>query len=105
MPRLLRAAETRRNHPPGGPGRRGRSAAWPVPDGARPAGVEHFTSEASTFRAWRKSSYSGGSNGSCLEVSDGHAFGVPVRDAKDPEGSVLVFGVAAWSSFVNALRR
>ena len=67
--------------------------------------VEHLIADASTVPAWRKSSYSGGNNGECLEVSDGHAFGVPVRDSKDPHGPALVFGAGAWSSFVNALRR
>ncbi|WP_344567849.1 DUF397 domain-containing protein [Streptomyces axinellae] len=66
--------------------------------------VEHFIPDASALRVWRKSSYSGGNNGECLEVSDGHAIGVPVRDSKDPHGPALVFGVAAWASFVNALR-
>lgn len=65
---------------------------------------EYSIREAAELGGWRKSSYSGGSNGSCLEVSDAHAFGVPVRDSKDPHGPALVFGAAAWSSFVNALR-
>lgn len=55
---------------------------------------------------WVKSSYSNGDGGSCVEwapayVSTGR---VPVRDSKDPHGPVLVFPVAAWSSFVSAVK-
>ncbi|WAL72488.1 DUF397 domain-containing protein [Kitasatospora sp. YST-16] len=51
-------------------------------------------------RQWRKSSYSGGSGGSCVEVDDanyGH-----VRDSKDPYGPHLEFAPAAWAAFVTA---
>ncbi|MFD7314605.1 MULTISPECIES: DUF397 domain-containing protein [unclassified Streptomyces] len=51
---------------------------------------------------WRKSSYSGGSNGDCLEVADGYPD-VPVRDSKSPHGPVLVFPAAGWSVFVAAV--
>ncbi|MCX5311584.1 DUF397 domain-containing protein [Streptomyces sp. NBC_00154] len=54
---------------------------------------------------WRKSSYSGGSGGDCLEVADGHPGVVPVRDSKAPDGPALVFRTAAWSSFVTDLKR
>ncbi|MFE9889438.1 DUF397 domain-containing protein [Streptomyces scopuliridis] len=52
---------------------------------------------------WRKSSYSGGSNGECLEVADGYAD-VPVRDSKNPHGPALFFPAAGWSAFVAAVR-
>ncbi|MFD7286203.1 DUF397 domain-containing protein [Streptomyces sp. NPDC059863] len=52
---------------------------------------------------WRKSSYSGGSQGECLEVADGYAD-VPVRDSKNPHGPALVFPAAGWSAFVAAVR-
>ncbi|MFD3920344.1 DUF397 domain-containing protein [Streptomyces sp. NPDC058595] len=55
------------------------------------------------FTGWRKSSYSGGSNGDCLEVADGHSV-VPVRDSKLTHGPALVFPTAGWSSFVAAVR-
>ncbi|MGW6770589.1 DUF397 domain-containing protein [Streptomyces sp. NPDC055037] len=51
---------------------------------------------------WRKSSYSGGSNGDCLEVADGYAD-VPVRDSKNPHGPVLVFPAVGWAVFVAAV--
>ncbi|WP_329119782.1 DUF397 domain-containing protein [Streptomyces sp. NBC_01465] len=53
--------------------------------------------------AWRKSSYST-NGGDCLEVGSGIARAVPVRDSKDPHGPALVFGRAAWSSFVTAVQ-
>lgn len=55
------------------------------------------------FTGWRKSSYSGGGNGECLEVADGHPV-VPVRDSKRPQGPALVFPAAGWSAFVSAVR-
>ncbi|MFD3485089.1 DUF397 domain-containing protein [Streptomyces sp. NPDC058665] len=55
------------------------------------------------FTSWRKSSYSGGGNGDCLEVADGHPV-VPVRDSKFPQGPALVFPIPGWSSFVSAVK-
>ncbi|MFE2036320.1 DUF397 domain-containing protein [Streptomyces scopuliridis] len=52
---------------------------------------------------WRKSSYSGGSQGECLEVADGYAE-IPVRDSKNPHGPALFFPTAGWSAFVAAVR-
>lgn len=53
--------------------------------------------------AWRKSSYSDGGDNNCVEVADGCPGLVPVRDSKVPDGPVLVFGPASWSSFVTGL--
>ncbi|MEV7975966.1 DUF397 domain-containing protein [Streptomyces sp. NPDC086519] len=54
---------------------------------------------------WRKSSYSGGSGGDCLEVSDAHPALIPVRDSKTaPRGPKLVFRPEAWSAFVENLK-
>ncbi|MEV6652347.1 DUF397 domain-containing protein [Streptomyces sp. NPDC051219] len=52
---------------------------------------------------WRKSSYSNGTGGECVEA----AFlpGVAaVRDSKRPDGPRLSFGGVAWAGFVGALR-
>ncbi|MFE2068492.1 DUF397 domain-containing protein [Streptomyces sp. NPDC059467] len=55
---------------------------------------------------WRKSTYSGGSGGDCLEVAVGHPALVPVRDSKTaPLGPTLVFRSAAWSAFVESVRK
>lgn len=56
--------------------------------------------DASALSGWRKSSYSGGDNGSCIEVLDGFEGGVPVRDSKVPAGPALVVSETAWTAFV-----
>ncbi|MEW2518440.1 DUF397 domain-containing protein [Actinacidiphila alni] len=62
--------------------------------------TRHHLPDASVLATWRKSTYSGGDNGSCIEVADGHTSVVPVRDSKDPQGPALVFTADAWSAFV-----
>lgn len=59
---------------------------------------------ASCGTTWRKSSYSGGSGGDCLEVAVGHSTAIPVRDSKNPHGPKLVFRAAAWAAFVTNLK-
>ncbi|MFI2260738.1 DUF397 domain-containing protein [Streptomyces tubercidicus] len=54
--------------------------------------------------AWRKSSYSNGDGGDCVEVADDLPGIVPVRDSKDPHGPAVVFPAAAWSTFVTAVK-
>lgn len=61
--------------------------------------TEHIP-QASTLTGWRKSSYSGADQGSCVEVADGFIGVVPVRDSKDPHGPALVFSPDAWQAFV-----
>jgi hypothetical protein len=52
---------------------------------------------------WRKSTYSSGDGGQCLETaSDGGA--VMVRDTVDRDGVVLMVSPKAWQSFVDRLR-
>lgn len=53
---------------------------------------------------WRKSTYSDGNGGSCVEVADGVAGIVPVRDSKVSDGPVLLVGAGAWAEFVGAVR-
>ncbi|SHL07435.1 DUF397 domain-containing protein [Streptomyces yunnanensis] len=67
------------------------------------ASTDHSLSDASVLTGWFKSSYSGPSNGDCLEVARGHAT-VPVRDSKRPTGPALIFPAASWSAFVTAVR-
>ncbi|WP_018833060.1 DUF397 domain-containing protein [Salinispora tropica] len=52
---------------------------------------------------WRKSSRSSANGSDCVEVA-GLDDGLAVRDSKDPAGPTLVFGSAAWASFVTGLR-
>jgi hypothetical protein len=54
--------------------------------------------------AWRKSTYSNGDGGSCVEVADGAPDFVPVRDSKITDGPVLVFRGADWASFIKGVK-
>ncbi|KUL28952.1 hypothetical protein ADL12_27990 [Streptomyces regalis] len=66
---------------------------------------EYLIPDASVLTGWRKSSYSGGSGGSCLEVNDAaRPTHVPVRDSKNPTGPAIVFSAAAWAAFVTSPR-
>jgi hypothetical protein len=53
---------------------------------------------------WRKSTYSNGDGGDCVEVCDAHTAVVPVRDSKVPHGPVLTITAPAWTSFVTSLK-
>ncbi|MGW2414845.1 DUF397 domain-containing protein [Streptomyces tubercidicus] len=53
---------------------------------------------------WRKSSYTNGSGGDCVEVADNLPGIIPVRDSKAPGGPAIIFPTAAWSSFVTAVK-
>jgi hypothetical protein len=52
---------------------------------------------------WRKSGYSNGSGGNCVEV-DASRGDIRVRDSKDPQGPVMVFTAAAWGAFLAEVR-
>jgi hypothetical protein len=54
-------------------------------------------------RIWCKSTYSM-ANGHCVEVAHLPGSAVGVRDSKDADGPVLVFGPDAWSTFLNGIR-
>lgn len=52
---------------------------------------------------WRKSSYSNGSGGECVEVATvEHA--VLVRDSKRPSGCLLTVQPRTWSGFLASLQ-
>ncbi|MBL7499246.1 DUF397 domain-containing protein [Frankia sp. CNm7] len=53
---------------------------------------------------WRKSSYSGGTGGNCVEVAPLPDGGRAVRDSKNPAGPVLYFTPAEWSAFLAGVR-
>ncbi|MER5210154.1 DUF397 domain-containing protein [Streptomyces sp. NPDC002838] len=55
---------------------------------------------------WRKSSYSNGTGGDCVEVAPNLPTTVPVRDSKQAgEGPVLLFGASTWTTFLASVRR
>jgi hypothetical protein len=54
-------------------------------------------------KAWRKSTYSGGNGGGCVEAA--HAPGmVLVRDTTNRSGGTLAFTAAAWQAFTGSLK-
>ena len=52
---------------------------------------------------WRKSSYSGGNGGSCVETASDGAI-VLVRDTTDRDGFTLSIPADAWAEFTDSLR-
>jgi hypothetical protein len=62
------------------------------------------STRALSTAVWRKSSYSNGDGGACVEVADGYDRVLPVRDSKAPDGPAVTFSAGAWSSFVCALK-
>jgi hypothetical protein len=53
---------------------------------------------------WRKSSYSSGNGGNCVEVASNLPGAVAVRDSKDPDGPKLAVSKRAWSAFVQGIK-
>ncbi|GAA3357108.1 hypothetical protein GCM10017744_026420 [Streptomyces antimycoticus] len=54
--------------------------------------------------AWRKSSYSNGDGGECVEVADNLPGLVPVRDSKNPDGPAILFPAGSWGAFIASLK-
>jgi hypothetical protein len=52
---------------------------------------------------WRKSSYSSGNGGNCIETASGSG-NVMVRDTTNRDGGTLAFGAGVWAVFTGALR-
>jgi hypothetical protein len=57
-----------------------------------------------TQAIWRKSSYSGGSGGQCVEVAANLPGIVAVRDSKNPDGPALVVAPAAFAALLDGIR-
>jgi Domain of unknown function (DUF397) len=72
------------------------------------SGREQFTDL--TGAGWRKSSFSSGNGGACVEVAivPGAAAGggslVALRDSKNPAGPALVFTADEWRAFLRGVR-
>jgi hypothetical protein len=58
-----------------------------------------------THATWRKSSFSGGNGGTCVEIAvipgskEGSDHVIALRDSKKPEGPVLIFTPDEWAAF------
>lgn len=57
-----------------------------------------------TRAEWRKSSYSSGNGGQCVEVARNLPGVVGVRDSKDRRGPVLIFTPDEWRLFTVGVR-
>ena len=55
------------------------------------------------MEGWRKSSYSDGNGGNCVETVSGNRV-ILVRDTADRGGETLEFSAEAWQAFVASLR-
>jgi hypothetical protein len=54
---------------------------------------------------WRKSSYSGGNGGGCVEVACNLPGIVAVRDSKNVPGPELTVSGQVWSQLVQGIKR
>jgi hypothetical protein len=54
---------------------------------------------------WRKSSYSGGNGGGCVEVAGNLPGVVGVRDSKDRGGPRLAVSDRTWSRFMDGIKQ
>lgn len=52
---------------------------------------------------WRKSTYSDGNGGECVELASDNGV-VVVRDTKDRDGEKLAFTAYAWEAFTASLK-
>jgi hypothetical protein len=57
-----------------------------------------------TNAEWRKSSFSGGNGGGCVEVARNLPGAVAVRDSKDPRGPALIITPDEWRAFLDGVR-
>jgi hypothetical protein len=57
-----------------------------------------------TGAVWRKSSFSSGNGGACVEVAANLPGVVAVRDSKDSAGPALVLAPETWRVFIAAAR-
>ena len=53
---------------------------------------------------WRKSSYSDGNGGQCVEAASGDGV-VLVRDTTNRDGGTLAFTADAWRAFMTDVKR
>ncbi len=53
---------------------------------------------------WRKSSWSSGDGGTCVEVASNLPGVVAVRDSKNPDGPALVFTPTQWHAFLRGMK-
>jgi hypothetical protein len=52
---------------------------------------------------WRKSTYSDGNGGSCVETANSDGM-VLVRDTTNRDGGTLAFTASAWQAFADSMK-
>jgi hypothetical protein len=57
-----------------------------------------------TGATWRKSTYSNGSGGNCVEIAELAGGGRALRDSKNPGGPKLIFTPGEWRAFTEGIR-
>lgn len=57
-----------------------------------------------TRAVWRKSTFSNGSGGDCVEVAANLDGIVAVRDSKNPHGPALIFTPGEWRTFAAGVK-
>ncbi|MFJ8477857.1 DUF397 domain-containing protein [Kitasatospora sp. NPDC094011] len=65
--------------------------------------MTHFPVASAIPVQWRKANASN-PNDNCVEVANGIAGIVPVRDSKDPHGPALTFTPSSWQAFIAGIR-
>jgi hypothetical protein len=53
---------------------------------------------------WRKSTYSGGNGGNCVEIATGLPGVVAMRDSKNLTGPALIFTPDDWRAFLTRIK-
>jgi hypothetical protein len=59
-----------------------------------------MTTQSDHALIWRKSSYSGGTGGNCVEVATLPDGGRAVRHSKHQDGPILHFTSSEWAAFL-----
>jgi len=57
-----------------------------------------------TGATWRKSTYSNGSGGDCVEIADRPRGAHALRDSKNPDGPNLIFTPHQWRTFTEKIK-
>ena len=53
---------------------------------------------------WRKSTFSSGSGGNCVEVAELPDGGTVVRHSKNPSGPMIAYTAAEWDAFLKGVQ-
>ena len=57
-----------------------------------------------TRATWRKSTYSNGTGGDCVEVAKMPGGRRALRDSKNPHGPALLFSANQWQAFTRGIK-